>query len=105
MCGDSLDESSYSALMNGKSADVIFTDPPYNVKIDGNVCGKGAIRHREFAMASGEMTEAEFVSFLNRALGLLTRHSKIGSVHFICMDWRHAGEILTAGKQTYDTCF
>jgi hypothetical protein len=72
------------------------------VKIDGNVCGKGAIRHREFAMASGEMTEAEFVSFLNRALGLLGRHSKMGSVHFICMDWRHAGAILTAGKQTYD---
>ncbi len=57
----SLDESSYSALMNGQSADVAFADPPYNVKIDGNVCGKGAIRHREFAMASGEMTEAEFL--------------------------------------------
>jgi hypothetical protein len=73
------------------------------VKIDGNVCGKGAIRHREFAMASGEMSEAEFISFLNKALGLLGRHSKTGSVHFICMDWRHAGELLMAGKQTYDT--
>jgi hypothetical protein len=66
-------------------------------------CGKGAIRHREFAMASGEMTEAEFVSFLSRALGFLGRHSQAGSVHFICMDWRHAGELLTAGKQTYNT--
>jgi DNA modification methylase len=102
MCGDALDESSYSALMNGKSADVVFTDPPYNVSIDGHVCGKGAIRHREFAMASGEMSEAEFIGFLNKALGFLERHSKMGSVHFICMDWRHAGEILTAGKQTYD---
>lgn len=101
MCGDALDESSYSVLMNGETADVVFTDPPYNVKIDGNVCGKGAIRHREFAMASGEMTEAEFTGFLNKALGLLGSHSKMGSVHFICMDWRHAGEILTAGKQTY----
>jgi ParB-like chromosome segregation protein Spo0J len=55
MCGDALDESAYAALMNGEMADVVFTDPPYNVKIDGNVCGKGAIRHREFAMASGEM--------------------------------------------------
>jgi len=81
----------------------VFTDPPYNVKIDGNVCGKGAIRHREFAMASGEMTEAEFIDFLRRALGLLGRHSQVGSVHFICMDWRHVGELLTAGKQTYDT--
>lgn len=103
MCGDALDGSSYSTVMNGQSADVVFADPPYNVKIDGNVCGKGAIRHREFAMASGEMSEAEFLSFLNKALGWLGRHSKMGSVHFICMDWRHAGEILMAGKQTYDT--
>ena len=103
MCGDALDESSYSTLMNSQMADVVFADPPYNVKIDGNVCGKGAIRHREFAMASGEMSEAEFISFLNKALGLLGRHSKTGSVHFICMDWRHAGELLMAGKQTYDT--
>jgi DNA modification methylase len=103
LCGDALDEASYSVLMNGEEADLIFIDPPYNVKIDGNVCGKGAIRHREFAMASGEMSEAEFVGFLNRALGFLGRNSKMGSVHFICMDWRHAGEILTAGKQTYDT--
>jgi DNA modification methylase len=103
MCGDALDESSYSALMNGQSADVVFTDPPYNVKIDGNVCGKGAIRHREFAMASGEMSEAEFLGFLSKALGLLVRHSKPRSVHFVCMDWRHASELLMAGKQTYDT--
>ena len=103
ICGDALDESVYSALMNGEIADLVFTDPPYNVKIDGNVCGKGAIRHREFAMACGEMTEAEFIDFLRRALGLLGRHSQAGAVHFICMDWRHVGELLTAGKQTYDT--
>jgi DNA modification methylase len=102
ICGDALDESVYSVLMDGRVADLVFTDPPYNVKIDGNVCGKGAIHHREFAMASGEMTEAEFVSFLSRALTLLERHSKTGSVHFVCMDWRHAGELLTAGKKTYD---
>src|ERR1700722_1276555 len=103
ICGDALDEFVYPVLMNGETADLVFTDPPYNVKIDGNVCGKGSIRHREFAMASGEMTEAEFVGFLSRALGLLERYSKPGSVHFICMDWRHAGELLMAGKQTYDT--
>ena len=56
ICGDALDASTYVALMEGKRADVVFADPPYNVKIDGNVCGKGAIRHREFAMASGEIT-------------------------------------------------
>src|SRR5450759_1990764 len=103
ICGDALDASTYVALMEGKRADVVFADPPYNVKIDGNVCGKGAIRHREFAMASGEMTEAEFLDFLCTALSLLERHSRNGSVHFICMDWRHAAEVLLAGKKAYDT--
>ncbi len=103
ICCDALEESTYSALMNGQKADVVFTDPPYNVKIDGNVCGKGAIRHREFAMASGEMSESEFFDFLCRALSLLECHSSDGSVHFICMDWRHASEVLLAGKKAYDT--
>lgn len=78
-----LDESVYSVLMNGRTADLVFTDPPYNVRIDGNVCGKGAIRHREFAMACGEMTEAEFVSFLSRALDPLERsqQARLGSLH------------------------
>jgi DNA modification methylase len=101
LCADALDELVYPALMNGEAADVVFTDPPYNVKIDGNVCGKGMIRHREFAMASGEMTEAEFLGFLGKALARLESHSKAGSVHFVCMDWRHAYELLVAGKQIY----
>ena len=103
ICGDALDESTYSSLMNGQRADVVFSDPPYNVKIDGNVCGKGAIHHREFVMASGEMSESEFFNFLCRALSLLEGHSRNGSVHFICMDWRHAAEVLLAGKKAYDT--
>ena len=103
ICGDALEESTYFALMNGKRADVVFADPPYNVKIDGNVCGKGAIHHREFAMASGEMSESEFFDFLCRALALLEGHSRDGSIHFICMDWRHAAEVLLAGKKAYDT--
>ena len=103
ICGDALEESTYFALMNGQKADVVFADPPYNVKIDGNVCGKGAIRHREFAMASGEMSESEFFDFLCSSLSLLERHSCDGSVHFICMDWRHAAEVMLAGKKAYDT--
>ncbi len=103
ICGDSLNESTYLALMENKAADMAFTDPPYNVRIDGNVSGKGSIRHREFAMASGEMTQAEFTNFLSRALGFLKRSSKPGSVHFICMDWRHAFEILQVGTQIYAT--
>jgi hypothetical protein len=101
-CGNSLDEQSYQELMEGRKADAIFVDPPYNVAIDGHVSGNGSIHHREFAMASGEMTEKEFVEFLSASFGFLIRHSKPGSVHFACMDWRHVGEILSAGKRAYD---
>jgi DNA modification methylase len=103
LCGDALNQSLYSSLMNGQMADLAFTDPPYNVKIDGNVCGNGSVRHREFAMASGEMSEVEFVRFLGEALTCLSQNSKSGSVHFVCMDWRHAAELLAAGKRVYDT--
>jgi len=97
-CGNSLDEQSFQKLMKGRKADAVFVDPPYNVPIDGHVSGNGSIRHRDFEMASGELTEKEFVEFLSVSFGLLVRHSKPGSVHFACMDWRHVGEILAAGK-------
>jgi DNA modification methylase len=100
-CGSALDEAAYRALMQDDRAAMVFTDPPYNVPIDGNVSGLGAIRHREFAMAAGEMDEAEFTAFLSRALGLLASYSRDGALHFICMDWRHIGELLAAGKSAY----
>jgi DNA modification methylase len=100
ICGDALEESTYSALMKDTKADVVFSDPPYNLVING-IVGRGAIHHREFAMASGEMSESEFFDFLCRALALLEGHSRDGSVHFICMDWRHAAEVLLAGKRVF----
>jgi DNA modification methylase len=102
LCGNSLHDGTYKTLMGNRRAAVIFTDPPFNVKIDGHATGNGAIRHREFAMASGEMSEAEFVSFLSNSLRLLAQYSANNSVHYICMDWRHAGDLITAGKQNYD---
>lgn len=103
LCGNALEEASYSRLLDTKRAAVVFIDPPYNVAIEGNVSGKGAIRHREFQMASGEMSEAEFISFLASSFKLLASYSTAGSVQFVCMDWRHAGELITAGKQVYDS--
>jgi DNA modification methylase len=94
---------SYSRLLGNKRAGVVFTDPPYNVAIDGNVCGKGAIRHRDFQMACGELTEFEFTSFLTTTLKLLSRHSRNDAVHFICMDWRHVGELVSAGNRVYES--
>jgi hypothetical protein len=100
-CGSALDETSYVALMEGKKAAMAISDPPYNVRIAGNVSGLGAIHHREFAMASGEMNPAEFTAFLTKTCTLLARHSVDGSFHFIFMDWRHMTEMLAAGREAY----
>ncbi len=102
-CGSALEESSFSTLLVGLKAHMTFVDPPYNVVIDGNVSGKGAVKHGDFKMASGEMDEVQFTKFLTDGLGLLARHSMSGSVHFVCMDWRHIGEMLAAGRHAYDT--
>ncbi len=101
ICGDARDPDTVAALMGSEQAQMVFTDPPYNVRIDGNVGGLGSIRHREFAMASGEMSEAEFTGFLRASFGNLTRHSIDGSIHYICMDWRHMAEMLQAGDGIY----
>jgi len=101
LCGSALDEGAYAQLMAGKRGAMAFTDPPYNVPIAGHVSGLGAVRHREFAMATGEMTSAEFTAFLRNALTLASRHSRDGALHFVCMDWRHLSELLTAGSAVY----
>jgi DNA modification methylase len=101
LCGDALDRSAYERLLDGEKAEFIFTDPPYNVPIHGNVCGKGAIRHREFAMASGEMSREVFTGFLRTVYGHLVAHSEDGSIHDICMDWRHVAEMMAAGNEVY----
>ena len=87
--------------MDGKNARMVFTDPPYNVKIDGHVGGKGNIKHKEFAFASGEMNQTEFTDFLKRTFENLTCHSMDGSIHFICMDWRHMREVMDAADGVY----
>lgn len=101
VCGNALDAAGYMALMDGQKAAMVITDPPYNVKIDGHVGGRGAIRHREFAMASGEMSAGEFTTFLQNVFLRAVEHSIDGSVHTIFMDWRHLPEILAAGGRAY----
>jgi DNA modification methylase len=100
-CGDSLSDASYQILMGTKLAAAIVTDPPYNVRIDGHATGNGAIQHREFAMASGEMTDAEFRAFLKACVSLLVRYSAPQSVHYLCMDWRHIQALLAVGAEAY----
>jgi DNA modification methylase len=101
LCADATDPSSYGKLMAGQKATVVFSDPPYNVRIDGHATGLGKTRHPEFPMASGEMSEGEFTEFLTQALAHLAEHSADGALHFISMDWRHMGELLAAGRRVY----
>ncbi|WP_369026915.1 site-specific DNA-methyltransferase [Qipengyuania sp. RANM35] len=101
LCGDTRDREAMDRLMDGKSADLVFTDPPYNVAIDGNVCGLGSIKHREFAFASGEMNESQFTRFLGETLGNMSRVMRDGAIAFVCMDWRHMGELLAAGSEAF----
>jgi DNA modification methylase len=100
-CGNALESRAYETLMAGKRAAMVFCDPPYNVKVDGHASGLGRTHHREFAMASGEMSEGEFTSFLMLACTQLARYSVEGSIHFICMDWAHAGELIAAARSAY----
>jgi DNA modification methylase len=87
--------------MAGERAQMVFTDPPYNVPIDGHVGGLGKTRHREFLMGAGEMTSREFIDFLTTTFGHLAKSSADGSIHFVSMDWRHMAEVLKAGELVY----
>jgi|HubBroStandDraft_6_1064221.scaffolds.fasta_scaffold26006_6 DNA modification methylase len=100
-CGDARDDDAYEQLLESERAEFVFTDPPYNVPIDGHVCGHGNIRHREFTMASGEMSPEAFTDFLATVFRCLVAHATDGSIHDICMDWRHIAEMMTAGRAVY----
>ncbi len=101
ICGDSTRAETYAALLGSERAQMVFTDPPYNVPIRGHVSGLGSVQHREFAMASGEMSPEDFQCFLTTVFKHLAAYSEDGSIHFQCMDWRHIREILGAGDVAY----
>jgi len=101
LCGDSRNRQTFDGLLQGERADLLFTDPPYNVPIDGHVCGLGRIRHREFAMGVGEMSSETFTAFLQATLGHAAASSRDGAIAFVCMDWRHTGELLAAGRAVF----
>jgi DNA modification methylase len=90
LCGDALKSASYERLLGRRKAQLVFTDPPYNVAIARNASGLGKAKHPEFTMASGEMSADEFAQFLKNALGCLAQFSADGSIHYIFMDWRHS---------------
>src|SRR5271169_6401632 len=101
VCGDSRNLETFDRLLGGERADLGFADPPYNVPIDGHVCGLGRIRHREFAMGVGEMSSEAFTAFLQATLGHAAASCRDGAIAFVCMDWRHMGELLAAGRTVF----
>jgi hypothetical protein len=101
LCGDARDPETYTTLLDEERARLMFADPPYNVRIDGHVGGLGSIKHREFAMASGEMTAGQFTNFLRTVFLNAVGSSLDGAIHFVCMDWRHLSETLGASRTIY----
>jgi DNA modification methylase len=101
VCGDALVAESYQQVLGAERVDMLFADPPYNLSIDGHVSGLGAVKHTNFAMASGELSSAEFLVFLRTSLDHAAHCSIDGAIHFVCMDWRHAKEVIVAGEEIY----
>ena len=101
ICGDATAPGTYARLLEGEAAQMVFTDPPFNVPIAGHVSGLGKVKHREFACASGEMSEAEFTAFLRSVFGNLAAASGDGAIHFVAMDWRHMREVIDAADGVY----
>jgi DNA modification methylase len=101
LCDNALIPANYDRLMDGEKADLVISDPPYNVMIDGHATGNGSTHHREFAMASGEMSSTEFRNFLRKAMIATRDQSAVGSLAYYFMDWRHMTEILSAGSEAY----
>lgn len=100
LCGDARSESDLTRLMDGAQAAMAFLDPPYNVHMR-NVVGRGRIKHRDFRIGSGELSRPGFIQFLNDALGAAAAVSRNGAVHYVCMDWRHVGELLESADKVY----
>jgi DNA modification methylase len=100
LCGDARDISHLTRLMGREHAHMAFLDPPYNVRVR-DIGGRGQVKHQEFAMASGEMSQSAFTGFLTHTLGTASQASIDGAVHFVCMDWRHIGELVAAGTKVY----
>jgi DNA modification methylase len=100
LCGDAREAGDFARLMEGALASAVFCDPPYNLRVSA-IGGRGRVRHREFAFASGEMLPSQFRTFLSQTLGNGVRASAEGAVHFVCMDWRHIDVLIAVGREIY----
>jgi DNA modification methylase len=102
LVGDARDDAAFAQLMDGEVAEMGIHDPPYNVRIQGNVGGRGRIKRREFMCASGKMTSPQFEGFLTDTLRQCAYHSIDGAIHYVFIDWRHVAELTAAGAVAFD---
>jgi DNA modification methylase len=100
LCGNALDRESYERVLGCTKARMVFTDPPYNLSIAKALRAK-TVKRREFPMASGEMTTREYREFLEATFVQLCAASADGSIHFVCIDWRHVRDLLDAALKSY----
>ena len=101
LCADALMGESYVRLLGDERAQMVFTDPPWNIPIAGHVSGLGAVKHGDFAMGCGEMSAAEFEAFLRTALRHAVTYSDDGSIHFVFMHWAKIRELLSSTAELY----
>jgi DNA modification methylase len=101
LCGDALDRQSYEEVMRGDTAQMVITDPPYNVPINGHVCGSGKVKHADFMMGAGEMSSGQFIALLGRSVTNMAAVSQDGAIHFLFIDWRHISELLAAAAPVF----
>jgi len=99
-CGDARDESLIRRLVGNRLASMAFLDPPFNISVR-DVMGRGRVKHDDFAMASGEMTNEEYRDFLRQALSAAAAASLGSAVHYVCSDWRQIGAVMRVGRRVY----
>ncbi len=97
ICGNALEEAVHNALLDGDKAAAVVTDPPYNVAIKGNVSGLGKKVHEEFVMASGELDDTGWQTFLDTLMVRLCASTASGAVLYVLMDWRSTHRVQSAG--------
>ncbi|MEO9670760.1 MAG: site-specific DNA-methyltransferase, partial [Marinomonas sp.] len=96
LCSSSLEPDCWDELLGKHKPAMVFTDAPYNVPVEGHICGLGKVQHKEFAMTSGEMNPEQFTTFLTDALKPMAKALREGALLYLCMDWRHMSEMLGA---------
>ena len=101
-CGDCRDLAFLQRVVGPRQVDGCISDPPYNRQVAGDATtGRGRVRHEEFAMASGEMSDEAYEKFLGEALSAAAQVSRDGAVHFVFIDHQHVDKLLGVARNVY----